>query len=844
MLLAAMLLVLAVGAWARYEEEPGYQVTLKKLVLWCSPQGLLLFIAGVVSSGLAFWLNTLSSMHPWGALLAWLLGMLLALAGAWRFGAIQQLRPLPIATEKAAKQPPPAIGSRSIPFSRGRERDEGDVSVASLRASSQDDAQNIPARSKPFDRSGGSRGSSSIAISRRVQEGAQESAQEPPQDAPPRTTDATEGPETKPSSRQPGQRSASSIAISSRKEGGSQRESSIPLSRRREEQSPSFRFTRMDDAGDTGNMGDAGEQDEAVEQDTQAADQQSAAGEKRPAINLTSRKTDAAESTAPSQSDAGWQQKQQTARQTRRAMVEWLMTYREVFFVFALLLLALLLRSWHIGSIPYSMSNDEAQMGLTARNVLAGDIRDPFATGWFSHPNLWFFMQAGSLQLFGDTIGGLRMMSVLLGTLAVAALYVLGRQIASRPVAAMAAALLAVYHVHMHYSRSALNNIADQLPLLVCFAAFVHGFKNRSPFSFLLAGVALGVAQHFYMGARLIPLILLAVLLHQLLVNRSYLASLKGYLFLLLAGFVMGAGPLLRYFLSNPHIFNSRLKTQGLLQSGRFAKMQEEGMSGLEIWLQQAKAAFGGFTFVADRTSHYQPGMPLLDTFAAILFVLGVVLVLLRWQKLESALLIAWIAGTAIAGGMLLYDPPQSTRYLIAAPAICLLVAQGIEYLVNLLRWVLSLPQRSMVSVRAVAVVLLAFWNINFYFNVYTPDNFFGWHSGQKGTRIGHYLAEQPDSSQVYVYFLSDWYLHFDEGPIQFLAPAVAGSDVNEPITSPADLPQLPMGARPVFILLPEREEELAIIRERYPEGELHRVVRVAGERQGVVFAAYEPHER
>jgi hypothetical protein len=271
--------------------------------------------------------------------------------------------------------------------------------------------------------------------------------------------------------------------------------------------------------------------------------------------------------------------------------------------------------------------------------------------------------------------------------------------------------------------------------------------------------------------------------------------------------------------------------------------MQEEGMSGLEIWLQQAKAAFGGFTFVADRTSHYQPGMPLLDTFAAILFVLGVVLVLLRWQKLESALLIAWIAGTAIAGGMLLYDPPQSTRYLIAAPAICLLVAQGIEYLVHLLRWVLSLPQRSMVSVRAIVVVLLAFWNINFYFNVYTPDNFFGWHSGQKGTKIGHYLADQPDTDQVYVYFLGEWYLHFDEGPIQFLAPRTAGSDVNDPITSPGDLPQLPAGTRPLFILLPEREEELAIIRERYPAGELRRLVRVAGERQGVVFAAYEPAE-
>ncbi|MFL5802678.1 MAG: ArnT family glycosyltransferase, partial [Roseiflexaceae bacterium] len=179
----------------------------------------------------------------------------------------------------------------------------------------------------------------------------------------------------------------------------------------------------------------------------------------------------------------------------------------EIAALIGLTLLALLARAVMIDGIPQNFGGDEGEMGMMARDVLRGQLISPFSTGWLSHPTLWFFMQALALRVFGNNIFGLRMLSVLIGTATIPALYLFARPLYGRSIALVAAALLAFYHFHIHFSRLALNNIVDPLLALLAFAAFFHGQRTRSLFSFTLAGVLLGLAQHFYMGGRLTPLV-------------------------------------------------------------------------------------------------------------------------------------------------------------------------------------------------------------------------------------------------------------------------------------------------------------------------------------------------
>jgi hypothetical protein len=509
----------------------------------------------------------------------------------------------------------------------------------------------------------------------------------------------------------------------------------------------------------------------------------------------------------------------------------------ELAALLGLALLALLARVVLVQSIPQNFGGDEGEMGLMARAVLRGEVRDPFITGWLSHPTLWFFMQALSLRMFGDTVFGLRMLSALIGAATVPALYVFARPLYGRTIALAGAALLASYHFHIHFSRLGVNNIVDPLIALLAFAAFFHGYRTRSLFSFALAGVLLGVGQHFYMGGRLMPILLLALLLHQALLDRPQLWRARWGLGLLAIGFVLGFGPLLRFFLTHRDDFAARLAMVGIFQTDWFDQQRAQGLSIFTILLNQVRDAFGAFIFQPDRSAWYDPKMPLLDRTSAVLFVFGMAIGLTRWRRLELALLPAWIVGAAIFGGVLLKNSPESPRFVTTAPALCLLIALGIERLAALLLWALPLGRRAAYGIGGAAVLLLALWNLNFYFREYTPRRTFGWLNTEVATVIGDYVRRQPDA--VYIYFFGPPRMFIGNGTIRFMAPGTPGIDVIDPLVAPEALPPLPDGRRPIFIFLPERAAELKVVEGRYPRGARYQAD--AQVEDITLFYSYEP---
>ena len=63
--------------------------------------------------------------------------------------------------------------------------------------------------------------------------------------------------------------------------------------------------------------------------------------------------------------------------------------------------------------------------------------------------------------------------------------------------------------------------------------------------------------------------------------------------------------------------------------------------------------------------------------------------------------------------------------------------------------------------------------------------------------------------------------------------------NILEPVTDPDQIMPPPDGRRPLFIFLPEREAELAVVAQRFPGGA---TLRFQGEREpGTLFLAYTP---
>lgn len=515
----------------------------------------------------------------------------------------------------------------------------------------------------------------------------------------------------------------------------------------------------------------------------------------------------------------------------------WALAVRwELLAVLALTLLAFLLRGIALGSIPHNVNGDEGEMGRTARAIIAGDLRAPFSTAWLSHPTLWFFLQALALDLFGNNIAGLRMLSAIIGTLTVPALYVWARPLYGRTVAAIATALLAAYHFHVHYSRIGLNNIADALTIVLSLTAFFYGYRKRSPFGFAAAGVLIGIAQYFYFSSRFVLILVLALLVYLLLFDRRRLFALGGMLGLMLLGFVLAFGPIARYFIARPDTFSARLVDHGLLQNNHLATFATDGQSLLGALADHAYRSFGLFVVVDEHSPFYDAAIPLLDHAMGVLFILSVVVLLVNWRRLEMAALLLWVGGTALFGGFLLIDSPQSTRYVIAAPAVCIMMALALVQIEILLRQIVGLSPRLRAGAMSTIVLALMAWNIYFYFGIYTPSNRYS--QTHAVTEIANYLSPQVRQRYVYMFTAPFYPLHY--GTIEFVANSPQGTDIVEHLTSIAALPAPPAGLRPLFIFTPERLNELEIVKQRYGGGRLIEYrIQPAGDR--TLMYIYEP---
>src|SRR5205085_7150397 len=150
---------------------------------------------------------------------------------------------------------------------------------------------------------------------------------------------------------------------------------------------------------------------------------------------------------------------------------------------------------------------DEGSQALAAVAVVGNPGANPFGTGWWGLPSLFFFLQATSIQFFGDSVAGVRVVSGLLGALAVGGTYLLARRLFGRTVAVLATALLAVFPYHLLFSRLASIQVVDTLALVAALLFLDLGFRQRQPTACLAAGLAVGLGQYGSFAGRLLSLV-------------------------------------------------------------------------------------------------------------------------------------------------------------------------------------------------------------------------------------------------------------------------------------------------------------------------------------------------
>jgi hypothetical protein len=291
-------------------------------------------------------------------------------------------------------------------------------------------------------------------------------------------------------------------------------------------------------------------------------------------------------------------------------------------------------RFYQIGSVPPEPFSDQAEKIFDVYDVSQGQTHIFFTrnTGREAFQMYWTLLIA---NLFGTGLSflSLKLGTAILGFLTLPFMYLLGKEIGGPRVGFFAFLLVGIA-----YWPNVISRVGLRFPLYPLFAAptlffLLRGLRTRNRNDFLLAGLFLGIGLHGYSPMRIIPFVVVAAFalywLHSLRSqSRDERRELPIWLVMLALVSMFVFLPLLRYWLENPASFGFRAFTR---------------LGGVEQPLPgPAHQIFISNVWNALRMFNYDDGeiwvhsvshRPALDVISAALFLIGVVLILVRYIR-------------------------------------------------------------------------------------------------------------------------------------------------------------------------------------------------------------------
>lgn len=451
----------------------------------------------------------------------------------------------------------------------------------------------------------------------------------------------------------------------------------------------------------------------------------------------------------------------------------------------AVVMLTGLLRFVWLETLPFRIDGDAAAFAAAADDFLRPNPPSLIGTGWQSHTNLYLFLESLVLRIFGYTAFGLRFFSALGGTLSILAIYALGRSLWNFWVGFWAALIMAVLPFHLVFSRigTEVIHVTWLLPLVVW--SIWQGWTKNNWRWFLLGGIATGLSQYFYPGARLIPILAVAQIglltLYPPEGVRSWRRGSWGLLWLVV-GVLAIYGPMILYFLRRPEIYSARISIVSIFSSGWL----ERELAQRPWWIvliEQLRDAYLPFVFPLKGPAIWYVWPQYLGPFDAALFGLGLIGVWAgrqapRWLKLFLALYL--LLGMFLAG-VLTIDTPMPSRYVIFVPAIAICAGYALDRLIQALRT--PTAQRPLTLGLALAVISLYLSiNISSYLKHDTEAIWDSDQTGQMATYAARYLQRLAEQD-FEIFFLQTELMYYEASPVLAFLTDKPGNNIKKEFT-------------------------------------------------------------
>ena len=292
---------------------------------------------------------------------------------------------------------------------------------------------------------------------------------------------------------------------------------------------------------------------------------------------------------------------------------------------------ALFFRLYRIDAVPAEPFSDHAEKILDVYDITQGDYKIffPRNTGREAIQMYWTLLVA---NVFGTGLSflSLKLGTALIGILTLPYVYLLGKEFGGPRVG-----LFALFLFGIAYWPNVISRIGLRFPLYPVFVApmlfyLIRGLRTRNRNDFLLSGLFLGLGLHGYSPFRIVPLLVVAAFVIYVIHVRSKESRQQAFWWfsIIVVTSLLVFLPLLRYWLAHPDVFGYRAMTR---------LTSTEAVLSAPSWqiflsnLYKALLMFNwdnGVIWV-----HSIPGRPALDVVTGALFVMGIVLLVVRYVR-------------------------------------------------------------------------------------------------------------------------------------------------------------------------------------------------------------------
>ncbi|HBG74466.1 MAG: hypothetical protein A2X25_14190 [Chloroflexi bacterium GWB2_49_20] len=492
--------------------------------------------------------------------------------------------------------------------------------------------------------------------------------------------------------------------------------------------------------------------------------------------------------------------------------------------VLAAILLVVFFRTYQLGAVPAEPFSDHAEKILDVYDVTMGQthIFFPRNTG---REALQMYLTAAVAGIFGTGLSflSLKIGTVLLGLATLPYMYVLGKEIGNRKVGMIALLLCGIA-----YWPNIISRVGLRFPLYPLFVApvlyyLIRGLRRSWRNDFILAGFFLGLGLHGYSPFRIMPiLVVFAIILY--LLHRQSLGNRKqvwAWLGLLAITSLFVFLPLLRYWMQNPEAFSYRAFS-------RLGSL-EQPLSGIwwQILLSNTWNALRMFNWSdGEIWVHSVPYRPALDLVSAGLFVLGLVLLLIRylrernWLDLFLMLSIPILMLPSILSLAYPAENPALNRTAGAYVPVFIIIALALEGLLEGIRSVMNRNSGKYLAwaVAGLLLVISISQNYDLVFNQYDQQFRMGsWNSSEMGQVIKQFGLTYGSTGNTWIIPYPYW--------VDTRLPGVwAGIPNRDFAVWPENLVDtLPVPGVKLFIYNVEDNKVANILQSYYPQGAVSR---------------------